>query len=129
MLVVAAVLTVGVIASGAAMPATASAAAAAPCGSRLAGFHRPAFASDCPSYIGWGRISSEGAGSCVWMGCLRAMMTGPVTAWYWTGRSWHQTLIADGVHVYVYPYATGWTWVWQGGNWFAVSSKNVITGS
>lgn len=125
-------LFAALLAFAASAPATASAAvlAATPntCGGvdRAPAIGRPLdFHSDCPSYKGWGRITSEGAGSCIWNGCLRMPFTGPVTAWFWTGTAWHQSSLANGSSVYAWPYASGWSWAWNNGNWYAVQSTHI----
>lgn len=91
-----------------------------------AAVQRPAFASDYPAWKGYGQISSEGRSSCIWRGCLRGTISGPVTAWRWS-TGWQASQRRDGERVYVHPYASGWSWTWTAtSGWLAVASDNVV---
>lgn len=83
-------------------------------------FFRCTYATDQPSYKGWGSIDARA--------CADGMATTAdyrsVPAWHWSNGAWHRANIGENTRVYIYPFGSGWSWVWaKDTGWLAVQSK------
>lgn len=80
------------------------------------------YASERPTYSGWGTLVHPGCRPVRWGGTYDYY-----TAWRWNGTRWQGVTIREGGRWYIWPYGSGWSWVWKAEyGWLAMRSEYAL---
>lgn len=92
------------------------------------GISRDLYASDLPTYKGWGEVRSVATKvpSCPTCNDMSSTAYYPTPAWRWTQAGWQKRERANKTSVYVWPWTTGWSWTWTSSTgWYAMRSERI----